>query len=354
MQKTRNLFILKGKASDVNLVLESLQFKGLTVFRSSNVTVADILKEFENNKSVACSNLPKEFKNSYISIDVINSSDNTKAYDNCINIMLGSLPKQFLAITKAFDCDIGDYKSNSSDLNNTSDASDCPYCRYFNNNDCDANSNVNKPVYRSKNFVVMPTVGEFIKGYLLIIPIQHVMSMAELSENLQFEFFTVLNDVTEILKLTYPIENVLVWENGTGNGGIGKAKNSIVHSHVHIAPSNLTAEKIHQLSGFPLTKIYYNELSSYGNNSYLLVKDNNMNNAWWYINDNPNLYIPRQYVRQLLAEEYELSGDSWNWRTNPFIYLIEATCKDIQNALINNWSKLPKRIKQNTADFLFY
>jgi hypothetical protein len=60
---------------------------------------------------------------------------------------------------------------------------------------------------------------------------------------------------------------LLVWENGTGNGGIGKAKNSIVHSHIHIAPSNLTIDKIKELSGFSFNQISYTDLFNYGEDS---------------------------------------------------------------------------------------
>ncbi len=353
MQKTRNLFILKGKPSDVEMVLGSLQFKGLTELDSHNITKEDIYREFKNNKSVVCSNCPKEFEQSAIKINVINSLYNTEIYDDYINLMSGGIPLKFWAIANAYNCDIGDHKSNSSGLNGTSNPYDCPYCRYFKfSNQYYTTFDINnRSIYQSDNFVVMPTLGEFIKGYLLIIPIKHAMSMAELSSDIQQEFLSVLEDIMQILKLTYHINDILVWENGTGNGGIGKAKNSIVHSHVHVAPSKLTAENINEISGFQLKKIPYSDLHLYGKHSYLLIKGNNDNE--WFINDNPSLYIPRQYIRQLVADEYGLyEEDIWNWRINPFHYLITATCKDIQNALINNWSILPERIKQNTKRVL--
>lgn len=355
MQKTRNLFILKGKKSDVDLVLGNLQFKGLTELPSSNlVTMQDVLHEFNNNKSVVCFSLPKELETCAIEINVINTNDiNFMKDKNCINVFEGNLPRQFLSIADIYDCDIGDHKSNSSGVNGAPSSLDCPYCIYINNNHFDKIlSNIRRTVYKSENFFVMPTIGAFIKGYLLIIPNKHVMSMAELSSDLLQEFLDVLDDVTAILKLTYHVKDILVWENGTGNGGIGKAKSSIVHSHVHVAPSKLNAIKIKDLSGFPLTRISYQDLSLYGNHSYLLIEGTN-NDEWW-INDNPDLYIPRQYVRKLIAEEYELSGEIWNWRKNPYVNLILATCKDIQDALIRNWDLLPTRIKENTRDYLCY
>ena len=96
----------------------------------------------------------------------------------------------------------------------------------------------------------MPSIGQFINGYLLIIPKAHVMSMAEFSKELIDEFNIVLEDVIAILKLTYNFSDILVWENGTGNSGKGKAKDSVVHCHVHVAPSLLLQIKLRKFPHF--------------------------------------------------------------------------------------------------------
>lgn len=350
--KTRNVFLLNGTQADVASVLGNLQFKGLTELYSSEVSVEEIMNEFNNNKSIVCSNLPENFNGDVIEIDVFNSNS-VSDLPNCINVTTGDISKQFQLIADSHNCDIGDHKSNSSGLNGAPTKKECPYCIEFASNPTGRKfSELNRILYQSDNFVVMPTVGEFIKGYLLIIPREHVVSLAELSPELREEFFEVLNDVVFMLKLTYPINDVLVWENGTGNGGIGKAKSSIVHAHVHVAPSQLTADKIQELSGFPLTKISCEELSLYGKYSYLLVKGDS-DDEWW-INDNPDLYIPRQYVRQLISDEYGFDGDTWNWRTNPFLNLLTATCYDIQKALTSNWESLPETIKTRSKKFLIF
>ncbi len=213
MQKTRNLFVLKGMDSHVDVVLGSLQFKGLTEFSAySIVTSQMLLKEFSNNKSVACSNVPNEFKKYAIEIDVISTTteDTTSRDKNVINLMVGNLPKKFQTIADKYNCDIGDHKSNSFGLNGTPTSADCPYCIYLNDNHFDKAWNIHRTVYKSSNFFVMPTIGEFIKGYLLIIPNEHVMSMAELSPDLHQEFLDALSDVITILKLTYPVKDFLI------------------------------------------------------------------------------------------------------------------------------------------------
>lgn len=206
-------------------------------------------------------------------------------------------------------------------------------------------------LYKSKNFFVIPTLGKFITGYLLIIPFEHVMSNAELDIETLKEFETVLEDIEYLLRLTYHSHDVLVWENGSGKSGIGKAKDSIVHSHVHIAPSNLTFEDIESASGFPFEEITLDNLSRYKEHSYLLVRTSDHN--LWEINNNPELYIPRQYVRQLLAQEYDIfSDEQWNWRTHPFREKMHITVAEIKSTIKSNWDILPERIKQNTS-FLF-
>lgn len=349
MKKTRNLFILTGSDKDTSLVLNDLRFKGMLAYPYGvKITDTFVQNAFKNNKSVACS------KNDYMgkldTVIRINIATHISfAVDKnqpTIWVDDGNIAIQFANLANALDCDIGDHKSNSSGLSGTPTVKDCAYCRYLAGFPADNE----RTVYESENFFVLPTVGQFITGYLLVIPHEHVMSNAELDSQRLEEFKAVLQDVEYLLKLTYNASNVLVWENGSGNGGIGKAKDSIVHSHVHICPSQYTSDKIMEVSGFPFETITLDNLKNYKEYSYLLVRspDHNV----WKINNNPNLYIPRQYVRQLVAEEYGLSGESWNWRTHHFSEKMYQTVEDIKAALQQNWNVLPERIKNNTK-FLF-
>lgn len=348
MKKTRNLFILMGSAEVLPIVMNEIQFKGITVVNNS-LSAEATTEIFNNNKSIVCTNEIVGLDSSYnspIYIEVINSTP--PSLKDVIDLGIGNIAWQFELIANHYNCDIGDHKSNSSGLNGCPTAKDCCYCRILAKEET-----MNRGIlYESENFFVMNTLGEFIKGYLLIIPKAHIMSMAELDSAVQSEFINVLDDVSYILKLTYHVDNLLVWENGTGNSGLGKAKDSIVHSHIHIAPSNLNVKKIQKISKFPMKEITLSDFPEYNKHSYLLIRGNNNNS--WFINNNPDLYIPRQYIRQILAEEHlGVSNDEiWNWRTHPFYDLMEETDKDILNALKSNWNILPNRIKSNTEHLL--
>lgn len=352
MKRTRNLFVLTGIPDDIILVLKELLFKGMITF-PFGIPVTDTLitEAFQNNKSVVCSKrdyVPGKLLNDAVVINVgSHSSENSEESPPNIILDKNHLAEQFAKIANDLMLDIGDHKSNSSGQNGTPTIADCAYCRYLAGYPADNE----RTVYSSENFFVLPTVGQFITGYLLIIPFNHVMSNAELNPSLlRGEFTDVLHDVEYLLKLTYNAKNVLVWENGSGNGGIGKAKDSIVHSHVHVCPSSLTSCDIERMSGFPFEKITLDDLKKYQEHSYLLVRTPDYN--YWKINNNPKLYIPRQYVRQLVAEEYGLPGESWNWRTHHFSEKMYQTVEDIKNAIEKNRSSIPERIQNNTK-FLF-
>ena len=70
-------------------------------------------------------------------------------------------------------------------------------------------------------------------------------------------------------------------------------------------------------------------------------------NKTWKINNNPNLYIPRQYIRQILAEENGIDGEQWNWRKYPFNDLVDETNMDIKRAITENWNDIPDRIRRS-------
>ena len=335
MKKTRKIFLLDGYTpEEEKILLQQLCFKALTVFHSKEVTLNELVDVFKHNKNALCISctLPGRFTDKAIKCNDLKIDDN--------------LIYQFQNIADINNCDIGDHKSNSSGLDGIPTANDCEYCKYLKGN---KEVFQHKTLYASSNFFVVSTLGQFINGYLLIIPYRHIMSNAELSAPLREEFLTVLEDISYILKLTYDVPNVLIWENGTGNSGIGKAKNSVVHAHTHIAPSSLNAKAIDYVSGFPFKQITFNSIGDYDKDSYLLIKGAG---STWKICQNPKLYIPRQYIRQLLAEEYNVSGEAWNWRTHPFVDNKVKTDEQILSTLRKHWQQLPERIKDRTRDHL--
>lgn len=352
MKKTRNLFLLVGSPEDIMSALETIQFKGLITNGYFHPLLPEfVAKVFDCNKSVIGSHddyvgkIPEDA----IVINVVPTA-RSHVCSSRQTIYLGdteSIEKQFEKIADSLGLDVGDHKSNSSGSTDGPTKKDCAYCQYLAGH---VQKN-ERTIYRSENFFVIPTLGQFVTGYLLIIPYQHIMSNGELSREHLEEFQIVLSDIEYILKLAYPeAKGVLVWENGSGTSGKGKAKDSLVHSHVHIAPTGLTADAIKEMAGFPFTELGIMDLPKFKEHSYLLMRCPDKEK--WLINNDPKVYIPRQYVRQLIAEEYNIPGDAWNWRTHPYEEKMHETIRDITSALLENQSQLPERIRNNTS-FLF-
>lgn len=356
MRKTRNLFLLTGTPSDLIDVLGTLNFKGLIAHDYGvPVMLEQIQVAFDCNKSFVCAadDYPGEYPPYAIFINLMRSNvpHTYKAGAKFINMERTAIlqktdpeeyiTNQFEAIVNSLNCDVGDHKSNSSGLNGTPTVADCVYCKYL----AGIRGHNEATVYRSKNFFVIPGSGQYAKGYLLVMPIAHIMSNAELSPEHLKEFKEVVEDIETILKITYGKE-VLIWENGSGNGGVGKAKDSIVHSHVHFLPSTLTSDDVADVSGFQFTEITLEDLHLYTQNSYLLMRTPDKEH--WVINDNPKLYIPRQYLRQITAKEYGIPNDLWNWRKYPFVENMHQTVMDIKTALEEHKEELSDRLKNNT------
>lgn len=336
--------------SEVNQleIMNQLVFKGAVKISSDFITAKQILDAWHHNKSViCCGEVPESFRSLAIEVRIVTSD--SAGLTNVIDIN-HDIVKQFEYIAEKNNVDIGDHKSNSSGLTGFPSIADCKYCNYMKANFYDDRISNYRITYRSDHFAVMPGLGQFINGYFLVIPFHHIMSTGELTNpNLLLELFEVIDDMKYILNLTYNSSNILVWENGTGNGGYGKAKDSIVHAHVHLAPSSLSARQIQSISGFSFKEIHSKEIFDFGERSYLLIQGTEENQ--WFINDDPELYIPRQYIRQLIADEYDL-GEVWNWRTHEFSDKILQTMADVNHALKNNWTRLPARIRERVSPFV--
>ena len=344
MRQTRNLFVVRGSPREIDIVLEELQFKGAKTYkRGTPVALTNLQEAFKENRSIICCVSDLCFIPPLHQVHIL-VTDQVLDGPDIISTALPNIVEQFQKIVLAHNCDVGDHRSNTSGVGGTPTKNDCVYCRYLSGE----KAQNERIVYQSKSFFVLPTVGQFCKGYLLIIPFEHIMSNAELSQEEIQELVEVIQDVEYILRLTYH-SDVLIWENGSGSSGKGKAKDSIVHSHLHIAPTvHLNAKAIRNLSNFPFEITQLESLSSYKEVSYLLVRSAHPH---WDICDSSKLYVPRQYVRQLLAEDYGLFDDEhdtekWNWRSHPYLSLMHDTVTDIFQALAHNWDSVPQRIRE--------
>lgn len=351
MKETRRVFSVSGSESVVRTVLENLVgFKAVTVLFSGEAALDSLSKVFRNNKSIVCTAdapfLPRFFPSSLDVIEIFatDSSRTIFGADNIININ-DNIIRQFIEIAERYNVDIGDHVSNSADASaKNSVKSDCLFCRLLEGNPLHEQASL----YESDNFLVIPGSGAFLDGYIMILPKAHVMSCAELNDNQRLEMLEVIEDVKFILKSIYHMD-ILVWENGSGSGGKGKPSTSIVHAHIHACPSQFNVLETTYAKGIPVHPISFEDLPKYEENSYLLIMDYD---GSWHISNDINLYIPRQYVRQLIALEHNINGDLWNWREFPFWDNVAKTGNSFIDFVKINYEMLSPRIQKATQKFI--
>lgn len=170
---------------------------------------------------------------------------------------------------------------------------------------------------------VLPSLGHFVKGYLLLVPKQHYCAIADTPPE-------VIRDVDRVERLLARQLSSLYgpyifFEHGArtpDSGGCG-----ICHAHVHAVP--LPANKaISKLKGaFPNKSI----------DSLLDLKDATSGASYLYFEDSSGRWVffptllQSQYMRRLVAEAAGIS--SWDWRTSGREDALIATRDDVLGAL---------------------
>lgn len=341
MKTTRHAFCFKGDSETNKEIVSQIVSGFKAISRVENITPENVNKVFKCNKNIITMNPNIAKITDTIFIGVNDSLQRFNIHTKCSN---EEIQEQFKEIAENCNVDIGDHRSHSTKEGPSQKPQDCVFCRYLLGHP----DHYQPSMYESENFVMMANTGHFVPGSLLIIPKKHIMSCAELNEKELNELLEVIADCKYLLRKLYGMDTLL-WENSSGSGGHGKDKSSIVHAHIHMNPCDMEVLKVSAQKGITPQKIEYHDLPKYQENSYLLIQNYDLQ---WYIVSNPELYIPRQYVRQLVAEHVNLPGDLWNWRKYMFLDEVAKTTNEIKNYLISHKKDLPTRILERTSHFV--
>ena len=224
MLRTQKMIVLTGQIEVVKKAAKTISgFKAVTLVERFNL---DILKNvYKHNKNLVVVRPTYDMTlNKYrpIVINVISGKTNVEKHQLGDENILEDFPK----ILNHCGVDAGDHichDSNSASYKKIKEK--CFICKV-------AKGCPEKPehiLYESDNYIVLPGLGAFFEGYVMIVPKKHVMSMAELAEEsdeLYEEFLRVLNDMRFILESIYH-KKIFVFECGSGKGGAGKHTTSM-------------------------------------------------------------------------------------------------------------------------------
>lgn len=201
-------------------------------------------------------------------------------------------------------------------------------------------------IYETKNFYVKIEYGCMKKGMLMICPKKHVLSAARLPNDQIPEYEQVKKDVEFLLKAVYGNEPVIFFEHGASPSGFTSHKRSIVHAHTHVA-WGITIEQKYQDMVCLKSVSNIGELSDTKYFSYQEGTDGELLAVW-----DKDVYVQRQYPRQVIGLELGIPNELTNWRKEAFMDNIKATFKDIYDYLKVNREFLCKRIACATKGFV--
>lgn len=200
-------------------------------------------------------------------------------------------------------------------------------------------------IYESENFYLKIELGCLIPGMVMINPKTHDFSMARINPNWADECSEVMHDTEFLLKRTFgESKPVIFFEHGSAPTGFSSHEKSIVHAHLHVAIGCEFDQKyIDMVQLRPVSNIrtlYRSKYMSYqvGASGQLLA-----------VND-PNVYVQRQYPRQVIGLMRGIPNEFTNWRVKPFWENIDLTFHMILNSLRKD--KYPDRIIERTRGFV--
>jgi diadenosine tetraphosphate (Ap4A) HIT family hydrolase len=91
----------------------------------------------------------------------------------------------------------------------------------------------NRPLLESPNFVVLPSLGALVEGWLLIVPKKHFISLGALPDSLMDEFSALKCEVVQLTEEIYG--SIALFEHGP-SAAKHKVGCGVDHAHLHIVP----------------------------------------------------------------------------------------------------------------------
>jgi diadenosine tetraphosphate (Ap4A) HIT family hydrolase len=209
---------------------------------------------------------------------------------------------------------------------------ECPFCAEFDGDGLSIFASMlgerlsSRVVYEDKDFIVMPPLGEFIEGGLLVLTREHMLSMAHLRSE-QFDLLERLVSVIgEALRKHWGVAP-LVFEHGPAPLA-GKGVCCVDHAHLNIFPAKVRVhphllERRHkQVSG--LADLAQLKKQEYG---YLFVQENDGTRHTYDGRD-----VPTQLVRRIIATQLGIP-ERWHWREYPGCSELLATCAALKGEI---------------------
>lgn len=222
------------------------------------------------------------------------------------------------------------------------DPEEHPECRYcsciLSTAATEKHSEFNELIFESDNFIVVPSLGHFISGWVLIIPRLHFPCLGALDERLYSEFLSVKLRSETLLRSIYG--NIIQFEHGSCS--VGMAGVCVDHAHLHLVPvrADFEQELSSRFVGQSIRSMESLAVAYRESRSYLFYENNNGDAKIYDV-----AVLPSQYMRMLVGREVGML-DHYDWRS----YRGEEELNNFLQRLkeIQPWRASSERIAQRS------
>jgi ATP adenylyltransferase len=181
----------------------------------------------------------------------------------------------------------------------------------------------NKPILESENFLVIPSLGSLVEGWLLIVPKKFYLNFSQLPSFVFSELETLISQLSLRFLPFFNADQFVIFEHGP------TLENSVAgcgvdYAHLHWIPTNfdmLEGAKVFLNLSYDWQVIpALNSINDFNVNSkdYLYLRDQKGNH---FLTCQTN--IPSQTFRKVMAH-YLNAPDSYDWKLNERIENIES------------------------------
>lgn len=180
---------------------------------------------------------------------------------------------------------------------------------------------LNRILYENEYWLVIPPLGSFIVGGLLILSKEHFQSCSVCTVEMLDALDCLISEVNQTLHQQYN-KNVIFFEHGPSSCGT-KGACCVDHAHLNIFPIDFDIYR--QLPDFHesiLIKQSRDILKLQGR-EYIWLFDSRLNVAY------PVEGVPSQYIRSLITQNCGFP-ERWNWQDYLGLEEIKQTMKDLQ------------------------
>ena len=223
MKLTQRLIIVLGEPALITnetIIKQIAGFKACTVIKSLSQEMLDNVYHYNKNAVYVASSYGMTWATFKPVVIRLSAEGSTDAKQSILGI--GNIIVDFPKILDPKDIDVGDHSSQDSTGMVSQSRSECLLCRIYNRETV----NPEHIVYETENFYVVPGTGAFFDGYLMIVPKEHILSVAQFPKSYFTEYYEVCEDVEKILLNAFKGSVVTFMEHGSGPSGKTSHKKS--------------------------------------------------------------------------------------------------------------------------------